>query len=610
MLRIAHISDLHIKHPDVGREPPTPLQWLAKVAAKEVGFSVEAEGHSEDKLAALSNVLRMLKPDVIVVTGDITDYGDEKSFALAAEYLAALKDAAGAERVICIPGNHDALFERAADIKKSWWGRRLLRATRHLDFHMSILDDGEEHHFSKEVGARIREGASPVLLANFESWRTAANFDAVDPSSPVYVDAGWGDVAFFLFNSTNDPGVMANEGRIGQAQFNQLNRCLQNSETMRRCASALRVALLHHHPISAPNARDTAVNRGYDWMKDGPLFLEYMNRHNFHFVLHGHQHEPFYCSINYRPAGSALRIVAAGSAMQGSDPRTGSFNLLDLLTPFQARLCRYDYSETGYEAHPSVDALLPVRPLDEVRVTPVGSPETVDDWAMRGLVSGAYKAAYDLDAAHAYEELEYNVVVTKEELYRAEYRRRGRVVSREPSEGPVFIISGSPARKREQLELSATDNLTGKGITPFVLVDEPNRKVVRVRTRRQLEEGDTFDITLRFQWQATDSEPNHFDGLNLMYLHPDKHYDREHDTKHLRVARMLRYSVTLPWEPMQPSVRGHGIKDEVIELKDEEVEALPPAEDGGETRYRFSFGIEEPPPIAFLINFAPPPADG
>lgn len=602
MLRVAHISDLHIKHPDIGAEPPTALQKLFELASKEVGLTVEAEGHSRQKLDALVRIFKTLRPDVIAVTGDITDYGDTASFDLAAEYLKELKSAAGAAHVLCVPGNHDTFFERAADLSRSGLARRLLfKAASLLNHHVGTLASGERGHFSKGVVKGLDESETHVLLANFEDWRVRAGFEAVDPACPFYVDAGWGEVAFFLFNSTNDPGPMANAGRIGPHQLGRLNSCLQDPAKKEQYDKAVRIALLHHHPLSAPESRDTAFSRVYDWMEDGPRFLKYVNRNRFHFVLHGHQHEPFHCSINYDPVVRGLYVVAAGSATQGDAPDTGSFNVLDLRNPFQARLTRHDYGEGGFRTEPSVDVLLPVRPVEEVRVTPTSAHETVEDWAVRRLVN----VAYDLDAAHAYEELDFKVGVTEGELYVGEYRRRGRVVSREPSEGPVFVITGSPARKVSELRLEATDNLRAERMDSSVLFNEPNRKVVRVRPGGPLAPGEAFDVTLKFQWQATREEPNHFDALNLMYFHPDK--------RQRHVARALRYTVTLPWEPAQTSVRILGTQDRAAVCKSYEGPRLmPPAEPGGKPTYRFSFEIENPRPVTYVIGFPPPapPKDG
>ncbi|MCA1621003.1 MAG: metallophosphoesterase [Acidobacteria bacterium] len=605
MLRIAHISDLHIKHGDIKSDELSALQWLAKVLGEGAGFSVEADGHSDDKLVALANVFTSLKPDVIVVTGDVTNFGDAKSFELASTCIARLKEAAGAKHVFCIPGNHDALVERAADVKKNASGRAMMWLLSKFDRTTEITATDEDR-FSPGVHRRLEDGAVPALLDNYTAWAGNEQFGTVDPGTPLYVSADWGDVAFFLFNSTNDPGLMANEGRIGIKQFNSLNVCLQNAETMERCARAVRLALLHHHPISAPYSQDAAYNRAYDWMKDGPLFLQYMNENGFHLILHGHQHQPFQCTVNYEATpGSGLHIVAAGSATQGTNHTHNSFNVIDLLTPFEARVRRFDYSQTGFAASEEVDFTLPLRPIEEVRVTPPEQQETVEDWAMRGLVKGGFVNAYELDARHAYDELIFDAVVTRSQLYIAEYRRVGSVVGDEPSEGPVFIISGSPAMKVEHMGLTAVDNLTTKVITHKVLVDEDHRKVVRVRPRKELLPGDRFDVTLKFRWQATKSEPNHFDGVNLMYFNqPDKDLDH--------VVERLKYTVALPWEPAQARVRGYGVKDFAPTLKDGSgvtpidaaERAAEPAKSYGIT-HRFSFEIERPKPLAYLIVFGP-----
>ncbi|HJQ33417.1 MAG TPA: metallophosphoesterase [Pyrinomonadaceae bacterium] len=606
MLRIAHISDLHIKHDDIKSEELSPLQRLAKVVAKAGGFSVEADGHSEDKVMALANAFNLLKPDVIVVTGDVTNFGDVRSFELASDYLSRLREAAGAEHVFCIPGNHDALSERAADIQSKPRGRLLLRLISWGD-RTTEISASDPSRFSDDVLKRLDAGEVPALLDNYRAWAKKERFAEVDPGKPLYVNAAWGEVAFFLFNSTNDPGVMANEGRIGPKQFNALNVCLQDAEAMERCARAVRLALLHHHPISAPQSQDAAYNRGYDWMKDGPLFLQYMNQHGFHMVLHGHQHEPFKCTVNYADTpGSGMHIVAAGSATQGLHHTHNSFNLIDLLTPFEARLRRFDYSPTGFSANDDVDLNLPLRPIEEVRVTDAEEGETSEDWAMQHLVKGGEAGgAYELDRQHSYRELQFDVVVTKEQLYMASYRRAGVVVGEGPSEGPVFVISGSPAMKQEHMGVKARDNAAndgaGEAITWKSLVDKDCCKVFRARPHKELLPGDSFDITLDFQWQATESEPNHFDGVNLMYFHrPDR--------SHGHIAERLKYSVSIPWQPAQAKVRAYGVRDFAPELKHWEVKPVdaadPDAKKYGVT-HRFSFEIERPQPVAYLIVFGP-----
>src|SRR5207247_7635483 len=120
MLRIAHISDLHFIHHDIEEDTASTVQAFSQLAyaiGRTIGPDVVADGHNEYKLEALKNIFRSLKPDVIVVTGDITNYGDSKSFELAVANVKELKAIAGAKHVFCIPGNHDSLAERVAALR-------------------------------------------------------------------------------------------------------------------------------------------------------------------------------------------------------------------------------------------------------------------------------------------------------------------------------------------------------------------------------------------------------------------------------------------------------------------------------------------------------------
>ncbi|PQA89366.1 metallophosphoesterase family protein [Hyphococcus luteus] len=73
MVKLAHISDLHF-----GR---------ANAAA----------------LTALTQALNEAKPDLTVITGDLTQSGRRREFAEAAAFLGTLKS-----RFLAVPGNHDA----------------------------------------------------------------------------------------------------------------------------------------------------------------------------------------------------------------------------------------------------------------------------------------------------------------------------------------------------------------------------------------------------------------------------------------------------------------------------------------------------------------------
>lgn len=588
MLRIAHISDLHIRHSQMNNDDQSLLQRLVAILGSAMGAEVEAGGHDDHKLVALQSILVGLKPDAIVVTGDLTNFGDQQSFRLAYSYLKGLMEHTGARYIYCVPGNHDCLCERAAQVQISRFGKILIKGLSWISPEVKVMSQAEQPVWNLGVQGLLETAEGLTLFENYQNSIVKQGMGTVDPGNPVMLDAGWGDVALFLFNSVNDPGLMANKGRIGQSQFNLLNTCLQDPEKFSQCANAVRIALLHHHPISAPRALDKDVNRWYDWMQDGPLMLQHLNRNGFHFILHGHQHEPFQCTVNYDQCpGSGLHIVAAGSASQAMDPpHRNSFNLIDLLTPFEARLRRFDYDDTGFDGlKPTLDIMLPVRPVDEIRVTTDDIP-SVEDWAMRQLVQGCHEDAYEIDSQHQYSCLDYLVNVNKKQTYHAAYRRIGTVIGDKESDGLLFVITGSPAMKKERMNLRATNNVDGSSLSVHVVSDRPHQKVVHVRSRTLMRPNSNFDITLYFAWQATESEPNDFDGINLMsFRHP---------------VKLLSYRAILPWQPAQAKVLAYGVQNSVPPLQNERL--LQSTQPGC---YEYSFEIENPDPLAFLVSFRP-----
>lgn len=75
MARIAHLSDIHF-----GANDP-------------------------DIVAATIDWLKEKQPDLVIISGDLTQRAREKQFRDAASYLGALRD--NGHRLLVVPGNHD-----------------------------------------------------------------------------------------------------------------------------------------------------------------------------------------------------------------------------------------------------------------------------------------------------------------------------------------------------------------------------------------------------------------------------------------------------------------------------------------------------------------------
>ncbi|GJH18467.1 hypothetical protein CBA19CS22_18015 [Caballeronia novacaledonica] len=582
MLRIIHISDLHIRHQEIDARGHTLLQDAAAFLGKrKLNFEVHAGAHSNDKVKALETIIGSLHPDIIVVTGDVTNFGDERSFEMARDILLRLKKQTRLDKLICVPGNHDCLVERAAMLSgKSPTHGLLMRSMAKLSAEMAAMMAADD------VSRSQVDTSASTLLANFNRYIVKSGLGVSSPAEPIIVDAGWGKIALFSFNSVNDPGFMANEGRVGADQLNEFNKYILDNPHK----DTVNIALLHHHPISAPTSQDSAINRAYDWMQDGPLFLQYLNRQGFHFIMHGHQHEPFTCQVDYQfSEGRHIQILGAGSATQGEGiANRSSFNVLDLLTPFEAQFQRYDYQQTGFAPVADGGRILPVRPISDVRVYPYSHAQSVtptEDAAMRELVKGCCEKAYSVDPDHEYHVFDYDIKINTAHRYFGTYRRTGQVARTRNSDGIVFVITGSPGVLYADLKLRAQDNITGKEALVHQIQDHATQKVVRVTTGARLQAGTRFDVTLFFEWQASAAEPHHCDAVNLM-MFPDS-------------VKSFKYRVSLPWCPAAARVTGYGIQNTEPQLIENEVKKISDGE------YLFRVEMGSPAPMAYLFSFAP-----
>jgi hypothetical protein len=137
----------------------------------------------------------------------------------------------------------------------------------------------------------------------------------------------------------------------------------------------------------------------------------------------------------------------------------------------------------------------------------------------------------------------------------------------------------------DEMNISAIDGNRNEA-NHEILSDEGVRKVIRISPRgKKLSVGDTFDVTLHFEWQAHEAEPNDFDGFNLMNIrYPVRHFV---------------YRVTYPWKAAKIAVW-----EFVLERQDakcainEDTEKVPP----GSTNLTIDFGA--PRPVAYLICFS------
>lgn len=226
MLRIAHLSDLHLP-----LAPGLPRQISLLANKRALGFlswhTKRKHIHKLEILQALLADVKTVAPDQIVITGDLTNISMAEEFTRALDWLRA---AGGPESVMVVPGNHDA------QVMMPW---------------------------SQSLGLW-----EPYL---------AGDRKTSDTLFPVVRELG--SIALIGLSSAVPSGLLRAQGLIGPAQLAALEDRLRGLGEK----GAFRVVLLHHPPFPLPGQRRKEL---VDWAGLQSTF----QRAGVELVLHGHIH--------------------------------------------------------------------------------------------------------------------------------------------------------------------------------------------------------------------------------------------------------------------------------------------------------------------------------
>lgn len=263
MMRIAHISDLHV----LSR---TGAEWRSIVFTKRItGYTnlllhrgrVHRRAYLETVLAAVSRDV-----DHCVITGDITNLALEREYAEAKALLDAV---ARAVEVTVVPGNHDIYLPRI--------------------FHERRFP----HYFGQFLHSDV-----PALACDLP----AGPYPCVKLRGPVAIVA--------VSSGVPRPPFIA-AGHAGAEQLTALAAVLAHPEVARRTP----VILVHHPPVDG-RRRLTQLRDG---LVDGAAFRRVLAPLARGLVLFGHLHVRVRCAVR-TTAGSLHVVAASGAALDHADP--------------------------------------------------------------------------------------------------------------------------------------------------------------------------------------------------------------------------------------------------------------------------------------------------
>ncbi len=224
--------------------------------------------HSPAVLAALATDLRRTNPGRIVVTGDLTHLGRAGEYRRAGDWLAGL---GSGEKVMIIPGNHDAYIPRAWEENFPLW-------------RPWLAGDADPGPSRRPVHFPTLRRRRPVALIG-------------------------------LSTAQPRPWLLAT-GSVGREQLRELDSLLADLGRRGWC----RVILVHHPPVAGLISRRKGLT-------DGEGFRRVIARRGAELILHGHTHR---ATLAWLP-GVSGRVpvfgVPAASALGRSPDRRARYNL-------------------------------------------------------------------------------------------------------------------------------------------------------------------------------------------------------------------------------------------------------------------------------------------
>lgn len=252
---LAHLSDPHLP---LGPETPW-RSMLNKRALSLLSWQRKRRHlHRPEILLRLVEDLQAQAPDLIAVTGDLTNLGLVAEFERARRWLDGLGDPA---RVSVIPGNHDALVSGA-------W------------------EAGAPHWRPFWQGDETPEAMAPQDA--FPTLRRRGPLALIGVSSAV----------------PSAPGLAV--GAVGAPQIARLAILLRQTRDAELC----RVVMIHHPPLEG-------TVRARKALRDAAAFRAVLAREGAELVLHGHSHKSHVQSLSAQAGAVPVIGVPSASSMHG-----------------------------------------------------------------------------------------------------------------------------------------------------------------------------------------------------------------------------------------------------------------------------------------------------
>jgi len=306
-IRLRGITALQPRHFDKSYKATSrdSLLWLSDPHFTKSGFHgypLEDTNSTKKTLAQTIQSAYFEKDKNIaslLISGDLTWKGSTEEFKLAGDFIDYLNSLNSLDKSwlsIC-PGNHDLSFYEKANehdkqdttiIEKNYAESR----AAYSDFYSKYFDISPNE--SMASGRRL-------LLNN---------------SIPVEI---------VLLNSVTlqqTENSFQGHGYIGQEQLESVEKEMGLDKGKPR--NVTRICVMHHHLMPVSLSEDAYHDAKYSTVLDAERLSRWLTKHKFDFLLHGHMHQNFNCTIErailtHKPSGednpkNRLQVLSLGSS--------------------------------------------------------------------------------------------------------------------------------------------------------------------------------------------------------------------------------------------------------------------------------------------------------
>lgn len=346
-MRILHLSDLHV----VAKETSDLVNvFNAEMAGQPFKLQVHPAHADGRKILAETLELRsQTSPfDAVVVTGDLTGFGDDKSMAIAAEYLKHIADTVLIEKgnykkIVVLPGNHDVLeytttaflqtVENEIGTAKSFLFRFFGSDIGRLSSGLKKLLKGLRPEGSFPIGPDQVVDFGKYLKATFNFRFNDFTIPELDGSTSFDItgqaaDGQEVDVCIVLINTLTFLPILFSSGMLSEVDAAMLSLRLS------RARNSATIALTHQGLLPLPTSflrglrhpeeRDIAIifEHSFASLINGSNLARVLQNNNVELHLHGHEHYHTSSGFDFelnKPGALYSFGTAAGGQIDGAD---------------------------------------------------------------------------------------------------------------------------------------------------------------------------------------------------------------------------------------------------------------------------------------------------